>query len=203
MNKVEKQKLGIKDIVTVAAMMVICIIFNMTVSSFTMAIPTLYLYGSAGIEGFLGATFYLVAANRINKKGLILIWCAVYGLLQGVMGYMFMLPYFLLVGIIAEAVMLGKNTYRNPVRNMIAWVIYWVGMFIGNAVPLWWAWQSYRQMAEMGGFPASTLDMQFTMTSSAPLMLLGTGITAALTALGVLFGQRLLSKHFEKAGIVK
>lgn len=198
-----KQKLGIKDIATVSAMMVICVIINMVVSSLLMAMPTMYLYFSAGLEGFLGASFYLVAANRINKKGLIFIWCAVYGLLQGVMGYIFMLPYFLVIGLIAELTMVGHNTYRNPVRNMISWVTYWVGMFIGNCVPLWWAWESYRQMAEMGGFPAATLDMQLKMTSSIPLMLLGACITIAITALGVTFGNKLLRKHFNKAGIIK
>ena len=34
------------------------------------------------------------------------------------------------------------------------------------------------------------------------LMLLGAAITAVLTFLGTLFGQRLLRKHFQKAGIV-
>ena len=37
---------------------------------------------------------------------------------------------------------------------------------------------------------------------SVALMLLGAAITAVLTFLGTLFGQRLLRKHFQKAGIV-
>ncbi len=35
--------------------------------------PILYLYGTAGIEMFIGAIFYLVAANRVNKHGLLFI----------------------------------------------------------------------------------------------------------------------------------
>lgn len=40
------------------------------------------------------------------------------------------------------------------------------------------------------------------MVTSPALMLLGAAITAVLTFLGTLFGQRLLRKHFQKAGIV-
>ena len=39
-------------------------------------------------------------------------------------------------------------------------------------------------------------------TSVRAVMLLGAAITAVLTFLGTLFGQRLLRKHFQKAGIV-
>ena len=36
----------------------------------------------AGIDAFIGATFYLVAANRINKHGLLFAWATVYGLIR-------------------------------------------------------------------------------------------------------------------------
>ena len=55
---------------------------------------------------------------------------------------------------------------------------------------------------ESGGFDANTLNMQLSMVTSPALMLLGVVITAVLAILGTLFGQRLLRKHFQKAGIV-
>ena len=182
-----KKKFSIRDIMTIAAMMVICFIIMMVMSSLTLPFPLVYLYGSAGIDGFICAVFFLVAANRVNKHGLLFAWAGIYGLIQGVMGYMFLFPYFLAVGLIAELSMLGKDTYRNPLRTRIGWTINCVGNFVGCAVPLWWAWDSYMQMA---------------MVTSPALMLLGAAITAVLTFLGTLFGQRLLRKHFQKAGIV-
>ena len=74
--------------------------------------------------------------------------------------------------------------------------------FCSCAVPLWWAWDSYQEMAASSGFDANTLNMQFSMVTSPALMLLGIAITAVLAILGTLFGQRLLRKHFQKAGIV-
>ena len=181
----ERQKFGIRDIMTIAAMMVITFLVAMIIGSFTLPFPAVYLYGSAGIDAFIGAIFYLVAANRVNKHGLLFAWAAVYGLIQGVMGYMF-----------------GKDTYRNAVRNRIGWTVNAIGNFVGCAVPLWWAWDSYQEMAVSSGFDANTLNMQFSMVTSPALMLLGIVITAVLAILGTLFGQRLLRKHFQKAGIV-
>ena len=201
-EKNEKNKFGIRDIMTIAAMMVMCFIITMIIGSVTLPFPVVYLYGSAGIDGFIGAIFYLVAANRVNKHGLLFAWAAVYGLIQGVMGYAFLIPYFILVAAIAEVSMIGKNTYRNPIRNRIGWTINSVGNFVGCAVPLWWAWDSYKEMAASSGFDTNTLNMQLSMVTSPALMLLGVVITASLAILGTLFGQRLLRKHFQKAGIV-
>ena len=187
-----KKKFSIRDIMTIAAMMVICFIIMMVMSSLTLPFPLVYLYGSAGIDGFICAVFFLVAANRVNKHGLLFAWAGIYGLIQGVMGYMFLFPYFLAVGLIAELSMLGKDTYRNPLRTRIGWTINCVGNFVGCAVPLWWAWDSYTAMALESGFTSETLEMQMAMVTSPALMLLGAAITAVLTFLGTLFGQRLL-----------
>ena len=118
------------------------------------------------------------------------------------MGYMFLVPYFLIVALIAELCMVGKNTYRSAVRNRIGWMVNSIGNFVGCAVPLWWSWDSYQEMAASSGFDANTLNMQLSMVTSPELMLLGIVITAVLAILGTLFGQRLLRKHFQKAGIV-
>ena len=195
MEQTVKKKFGIRDIMTIAAMMVITYLIAMVIGSVTLPFPVVYLYGSAGIDAFIGAIFYLVAANRVNKHGLLFAWAAVYGIIQGVMGYMFLIPYFLVVALIAELTMLGNNTYRN-------WTVNAIGIFVGCAVPLWWAWDSYQEMAASSGFDANTLNMQFSMVTSPALMLLVIAITAVLAILGTLFGQRLLRKHFHKAGIV-
>ena len=102
MEQTVKKKFGIRDIMTIAAMMVITYLIAMVIGSVTLPFPVVYLYGSAGIDAFIGAIFYLVAANRVNKHGLLFAWAAVYGIIQGVMGYMFLIPYFLVVALIAE-----------------------------------------------------------------------------------------------------
>lgn len=74
MKQTVKKKFGIRDIMTIAAMMVITFLVAMIIGSVTLPFPVVYLYGSAGIDAFIGAVFYLVAANRVNKHGLLFAW---------------------------------------------------------------------------------------------------------------------------------
>ena len=197
-----EKKLTVRDIVTVAIMIALFFAISIVIGMGTVTMPILYLYGTAGIEMFIGAIFYLVAANRFNKHGLLFIWILIYGLITAAMGYAFMVPYFIGLAIICELVMIGKDTYRNPIRNMIGWSTYGIGMFLGIGVPCWIAWESYQKQAIASGFADATLKLQYEMVSSPSLMLVGVIITIILSALGILFAQKILKKHFKKAGIL-
>lgn len=197
-----KDKMTIKDIVTAAIMMALFYGLSFVIGMSTVTFPILYLYGTAGFEMFLGAVFYLVAAHRINKHGLLFLWVMIYAGITAAMGYAFMVPYFIAVAVISEATMIGKDTYRNPVRNIIGWSTYGIGMFLGIGVPCWIAWESYKQQALESGFADATVKLQYDMVSSPLLILIGTIITVALSVAGILSAQRILKKHFQKAGIL-
>ena len=197
-----KDKMTIKDIVTAAIMMALFYGLSFVIGMSTVTFPILYLYGTAGLEMFLGAVFYLVAAHRINKHGLLFLWAMIYAGITAAMGYAFMVPYFIAVAVISEATMIGKDTYRNPVRNIIGWSTYGIGMFLGIGVPCWIAWESYKQQALESGFADATVKLQYDMVSSPLLILIGTIITVALSVAGILSAQRILKKHFQKAGIL-
>ena len=57
-------------------------------------------------------------------------------------------------------------------------------------------------MAHESRFTDTTLDMEYRMVMTPHLMLTGVVITAVLAVAGVIFGQRLLGRHFKKAGVV-
>ncbi len=196
------KSLRIKDIVTVAIMLALFLAISALIGMSTIAVPFVYLYVAPGLELFLGAIFFLVAANRINKRGLLFIWVTLYGILTAAVGYFFMLPYFLVVAIICELSMIGKDTYRNPLRNMIGWSLYGAGMFIGIAIPCWVAWESFQKQALESGFAAETLQMQYEVVYTPILFITGIAVTVVLSALGVLFAQKILKKHFKKSGII-
>lgn len=197
------KKMTTKDVVTVAIMIALFYAISIVIGMSMVAVPVVYIYGTAGIEMFIGAIFYLVAANRLNKHGLLFIWILIYGLITAAMGYVFMLPYFIGLAILCEIVMIGKDTYINPIRNMIGWSVYGAGMFMGIGVPYWIAWESYQKQALESGFADKTLTLQYNLVSSPKLLLLGVTITVILSALGVLFAQKILKKHFKKAGILE
>jgi len=69
----EKKKFVTRDVMVIAAMMVLTFAVYGAVGTLTLPFPFFYLYLAAGIQEFFCATFYLVVANRLNKHGILLI----------------------------------------------------------------------------------------------------------------------------------
>jgi energy-coupling factor transport system substrate-specific component len=202
-NEQAKKRITIRDVMTIAAMMVLTVAVSFIIGPLTIPFPFVYLYVCAGIQMFLSATFYLVVANRLNKHGIFFIWGLVFGLMYGLMGYMFLLPYFAGVALICEATMIGKDTYRSPLRNTIGWSVWGLGWIFGNAVPIWVAWDSFVEQASTDGFSQELFDMQINMLSKPWHMVLASVFTVVLSILGCLFGNRILRRHFKKAGVIQ
>ena len=66
-GRASKKSIATRDVMTVAAMMVLTFLVCMVTGPLTMPFPFVYLYLCAGIQMFLCATFYLVVANRLNS----------------------------------------------------------------------------------------------------------------------------------------
>ena len=64
----EKKRFTTRDVMVIAAMMVLTFAVYGAVGTLTLPFPFLYLYCAAGIQEFFCATFYLVVANRLNKR---------------------------------------------------------------------------------------------------------------------------------------
>ena len=69
MEQTVKKKFGIRDIMTIAAMMVITYLVAMVIGSVTLPFPVVYLYGSAGIDAFIGALSEQPLAEQCTEDG--------------------------------------------------------------------------------------------------------------------------------------
>ena len=78
----EKKRFTTRDVMVIAAMMVLTFAVYGAVGALTLPFPFLYLYCSAGIQEFFCATFYLVVANRLNKHGILMVWSTVFGIIS-------------------------------------------------------------------------------------------------------------------------
>ena len=83
----EKKRFTTRDVMVIAAMMVLTFAVYGAVGALTLPFPFLYLYCSAGIQEFFCATFYLVVANRLNKHGILMVWSTVFGIISALGGY--------------------------------------------------------------------------------------------------------------------
>ena len=135
--------------------------------------------------------------------GFFLVWGVVYGLILGLSGLSVPSAVFRGVAAICELAMIGKNTYRSPLRNTIGWSIWGLGDdYREMQCQFWAAWDSYVAQASASGFSQEVFNMQINMLSNPLNMVFACVITLALAILGCLFGNRILRRHFKKAGIV-
>ena len=75
-------------------------------------------------------------------------------------------------------------------------------MVFGNAIPLWFAWDSFTQRAATSGFSQELFDMQVRMVHSPLHICAAMLISIAGGALGIGFADRIMRRHFRRARIV-
>ncbi len=164
--------------------------------------PDFTFIACSGIHMFLGAPLYLLAASRVPKHGTIFIFIALFGVVQGIMGYWFMIPYFLIAALVCELFMIGGNTYKSFWRNTLAWIVCSVFYYIANGMPVWLIWEIYQGQMQAGGASEEYLTLNLFYFTSPLWLSIICMITIGLAVLGMLFGRKLLHKHFVKAGLV-
>ena len=77
MEQTVKKKFGIRDIMTIAAMMVINFAIAMIIGMVTLPFPVVYLYGSAGIDAFIGASG--CSKPRQQTRTVVCMGCGLWG----------------------------------------------------------------------------------------------------------------------------
>lgn len=152
----------------------------------------------SGISLFPVAIIYLLMAYRIDKKGAMLGFSLVSGLIYALMGLIIMLPYSIIFGIISELSLLGNpKNYRNFARQTFAYAIYVVALGFGDMFSLFILGRStYEKMH----YSSALIDKMQNFASNPFWIATNLITTLALAILGCWIGEKLLNKHFRKAG---
>lgn len=192
-----KSKLQTKDLIVAgafAALYIVLMFAGVTVLGF---IPLLYLCAPLILALILGPVYMLYVA-KVPKRGAILILAVLVGLLTSIGGLWQAGVWSLALGIIAELIV-GSGAYQSKRRYLISYVIF----ACTNMGPFWllvFAKQAFLDstLGYYGTEYVATLDA---LTPSWIIfVLLGLALVGGI--LGGLFGQKLIAKHFKKAGIV-
>jgi len=143
---------------------------------------------------------YMLLAAKLQKFGGISIMGLVMGLFFFVSGH-FVLSFAanIVCGVLADWVA-SRSQYRSKKVLLASYVIFSYGL-TGPILPLWFMKDAYIANLTARGKDAAYIDTLFAPINNG-------GFVAAMAAilvcavLGGLFGQRMMKKHFEKAGIV-
>lgn len=184
----KKEKLKTKDVITVVLLTLInLVIFGF--SSFLYATPITILLMPVMFGLLEGIVFFMIGA-KVKKKGAILIYCIIHGIIGFFPPYVIM---YIVAGIIAE-VILSKMGYGNPKALSISYIIIqFCACLMSTIVPYTIMFEFMQQN--------SPADARNESMMQAAAMLQQWGwivvpiVTLIVSVIGAIIGKQISKKH--------
>lgn len=199
MNK--RKKLTVTDFISIGVYTAIYFVL-VTIATFLSAliIPGFSYVLLPAVSALISGCVYMLLAAKLQKFGGITIMGLVMGLFFFASGH-FILSFAanVVCGIEADLAA-GIGGYKSKKWILFSYVIFSYGL-TGPVLPMWFMKEAYVANLEARGKDAAYIDGVFANINTGTFIL---AIAAILicSILGGLFGQRMLKKHFQKAGIV-
>ena len=173
------KKWSVKDVITLVLMTVLLIVIQLGINMICMVNDFVSMVLSVGITMVVCGPVYFLMVNRIHKRFVSLVYMTLLGLVFLIMGNWFLLPWFIVVGILAELILWKEIT---PNRLTAAWTV--------------------SSLAVASGMEQSYIDayVQYYTTPGWVIFILI--FTMLCGFLGSLVGRKLIQKHFKKAGVL-
>lgn len=152
------------------------------------------------ISALLSGTIFMLMAAKVPRFGAITIMGSIMGIFFFIMGR-FPGALFICIGVsfIADLVAYFFK-YKSKVGLLVSYLIFSFST-IGPVLPMFFFSDLYIEQLLEQGRDVAYIEGAFASISQSTFVLLTIGISIA-ALIGGLFGQRMLKKHFEKAGIV-
>ena len=187
-----KDKLKIKDVITVVLLALInIVIFGLSTFLYLTPITILLMPVFFGLTE--GIVFFIIG-TKVKKRGAIIIYCIVRGILGVYIPYVVL---YLLSGVVAE-ILLWKMGYGSAKGLTLSYVILQVLAGLGSTIiPFTIAFQSQLKM--MGDTVGGRTDNII----AAHNMIKGWGwiilviVIIGVSFLGALIGKKIVKKHLE------
>ena len=148
----------------------------------------------------ISGSVYMLLAAKLQKFGGITIMGLVMGLFFFVSGH-FVLSFAtnIVCGLLADLIA-ARGKFRSKKLLLVSYVVFSYGL-TGPILPLWFMKDAYIANLTARGKDAAYIDTLFAPINNGSFVAAMAAILVC-AVLGGLFGQRMMKKHFEKAGIV-
>jgi energy-coupling factor transport system substrate-specific component len=191
-----------KDVITTVLFTVLLIVIQLGINMICMVNNFLSMVLSVGISCLVCAPVYFLMVTKVKKRFVSLIYMTVLGLVFLLIGDWFLLPWFILIGVFCEMILLKQGSYENPKKVTAAWLTY-SALYIGvNLLPLWFFWETFETNAIQMGMSKEYIDSYISYYSNPAWVIGILFITVALGFVGSLIGKKMMNKHFKKAGLL-
>ncbi|TCL55379.1 energy-coupling factor transport system substrate-specific component [Kineothrix alysoides] len=193
----EKTKLKSKDLIVAGAFAALYVVVLFITVGLTGFIPVLYLMAPL-ILGVVLGSIYMLYVTKVPKRGAIFILAVAVGLVTSMGGVWLAGVWSLLCGLIAELI-----AYAGKYRSRKLYIISYMVFACTGMGPFWllvFAKEAFLQ-ACLNYYNQDYVNKLDALTPSWFIfVLLGLALIGGL--IGGLLGNKLLKKHFEKAGVV-
>ncbi|KAA8831957.1 MptD family putative ECF transporter S component [Bifidobacterium tissieri] len=194
-------RLSVPDLITIG---VFTALYFVLVAVATL-ISTVAFVGFASIflpaiAALISGCVYMLLATKVGKFGAITVMGAVIGLFLFVSGH-FVLSFIasIIFPVIADLIA-RAGSYRSRTGLLASYVVFSYGL-TGPILPLWFMKDAYVASLQARGKDAAYIDGVFSHINMGTFAIAMIAIVVC-ALIGGWFGQRVLRKHFVKAGIV-
>ncbi len=201
MQKTNTQKLRGKDFVTIGIFSILLMVVFIVVSiPFTPVMSVMYPF-IGGVCALFTAPIFMLVTYKVAKRGTVLLCSIIISLIYVIMGYIYILPFGIIAGILCEAVLWKRENYRRFWPNAACFSVFSVLMYVGSTyIPIYIFGTDYYLKIQANNSESALLHIKFALSPLWAAVAVVTAVVAAL--LGCLIGRRLLKKHFIKAGLI-
>ncbi len=193
---------SVRDVITTVLMSVLLIAIQLIVNMVCMVNDFVSMVLSVGVTMLLCGPVYFLLISRVHKRFVSLVYMTLLGIVFLLMGNWFLLPYFILVGLICEAILWKRGSYADPGRLTASWTVASLLYNGVNLLPIWFFWDTYYDFAISSGMDQAYIDAYVRYYTTPGWVILILVFTTACGLIGSLIGRRLIQKHFRKAGIL-
>lgn len=201
MNNNAKNKLSVPDLISIGVF-----------TALYFVLVTIATFGSAAIvPGFnnvilpaacalISGCVYMLLVTKLQKFGGISVMGIVMGLFFMTSGH-FIISFAgnIVMGIVADFVA-KLSSYKSKKGLLLSYVLFSYGLF-GPVLPMWFMKDAYVANLEARGKDATYINNLFANINITTFVI-AVVATLICALVGGWFGQKMVKKHFEKAGIV-
>lgn len=193
------KRLSIKDLATIGIFSAIMIVVFLAFSMITGASLFFNMILNAVFVALILGPFFYYMAMRVGKPGVALIYNLLHAIMAALFMGPFMFPWFLGGGILAELALLGKDSYRDPKRITIAWIITSLTRAAHGMSEIWF----FRDAFLKTGVSEAQIQIQTQYYTDPKWVCISLALTVVAAICGCYLGYKMTEKHFKKTGIIK
>lgn len=192
----------VRDVITTVLLSLVMIVIQAALNVIFMFNNFASMVLSTGVIVLVLGPVYALLITRVAKRGASLAYLTMVGMVYLASGNWYLLPWYVLVGLICEAILWRGGSCQDSRKVIAACTVSGFLHQGTNLLPIVLFWDTYYAFSTSAGQdPTYVNDYLLYYTNPAWLaFILAFTLVCALS--GGMIGGRLIQKHFQKAGVL-